>query len=39
MGIKEMVPERLGTERVTDIIKEELSHITLLSNQLKELKG
>lgn len=39
VGIKEMVPERLGGKKVTDIIKEELSHITLLSNQLKELKG
>jgi len=39
MGIKEMVPERLGGKKVTDIIKEELSHITMLSNQLKELKG
>jgi len=38
MGIKEMVPERLGKERIADIIKEEMSHITLLSRQLAALK-
>jgi len=38
-GIKEMVPERLGAEKITDIIKEELTHITLLSKHLAEYKG
>jgi len=37
-GIKEMVPERLGAERISAIIKEELTHITLLSKQLAALK-
>lgn len=38
-GIKAMVPERLGSERVDDIIAEELTHITLISKQLAEFKG
>jgi rubrerythrin len=38
-GIKAMVPERLGSTRVDDIIAEEFSHITLLSKQLAEFKG
>jgi len=38
MGIKEMVPERLGKQRIEEIIKEEMSHITLLSRQLAALK-
>ena len=37
LGIKEMVPERLGKDRINHIIKEEMSHITTLSNQLKSL--
>jgi len=39
MGIKEMVPEHLGKGRISDIIKEEMSHITLLSRQLAALKA
>ncbi|MBN2378837.1 ferritin family protein [candidate division WOR-3 bacterium] len=38
-GIKDMVPERLGTARISEIIKEELSHITLISKLLVNLKS
>jgi len=37
-GIKEMVPERLGKDRIEVIIKEEMGHITLLSKELVALK-
>lgn len=38
LGIKEMVPERLGRERVEDIIKQEMGHIALLSKKLESLQ-
>ena len=34
LGMKEMVPERLGKGRIEDIIKQEMGHITLLSEKL-----
>lgn len=34
LGMKEMVPEGLGQSRLDDIIKEEMSHIKLLSRRL-----
>ncbi len=34
LGMKDMVPEKLGKDRMDDIIKEEMSHITKLSNEL-----
>jgi rubrerythrin len=37
-GIKEMVPERLGKDRVEAIIKEEMGHIITLSKELASLK-
>lgn len=37
LGIKEMVPARLGKEKIDHIIKEEMSHITGLSNKLASL--
>ncbi len=37
LGIKEMVPERLGGENIARIIKEEMSHITTLSKTLASL--
>jgi len=37
LGIKEMVPEKLGKDRMNAIIKEEMSHITTLSNKLATL--
>jgi len=34
LGMKEMVPEKYGKSRVNDIIKEEMSHLKLLSGKL-----
>jgi len=38
LGIREMVPERLGKHRIDDIIKEEMGHIAVLSKELASLK-
>jgi rubrerythrin len=38
LGMKDLVPEDLGTLRVDAIIKEEMAHIKLLSNELVALK-
>ncbi|HHE74897.1 MAG TPA: rubrerythrin [Desulfobacteraceae bacterium] len=38
LGMKDLVPEGLGALRVDAIIKEEMSHIRLLSNELVALK-
>jgi len=38
LGMREMVPERLGKGRIDAIIKEEMSHIATLSNQLASSK-
>jgi rubrerythrin len=38
LGMKEFVPEKFGKNRVEQIIKEEMGHIKLLSNQLTALK-
>ena len=37
-GMKEMVPEKFGRHRIDNIIKEEMGHIRLLSQELKKLK-
>lgn len=37
VGIREIVPERLGKAEVDKVIKEEMSHIRLLSDQLAAL--
>lgn len=34
LGMKEMVPERLGKEKIDAIIREEMGHITQLNEQL-----
>jgi rubrerythrin len=34
LGMKELVPEKLGKERIDGIIKEEMSHIRLLGKKL-----
>jgi rubrerythrin len=36
LGIKASVPERLGRDKVEGIIQEEMSHVTLLSKQLRD---
>jgi rubrerythrin len=38
LGMKDAVPESLGKGRLDNIIKEEMSHIRLLSNKLVALK-
>ena len=37
LGMKDVVPAHLGKQKLDDIIKEEMSHITLLSKELLEL--
>lgn len=37
LGMKDVVPSHLGKQRLDDIIKEEMGHITLLSNELMAL--
>ncbi|MCF8079550.1 MAG: ferritin family protein [Desulfobacterales bacterium] len=38
LGMREMVPEKLGQDRLDEIIKEEMGHIRLLSKELVALK-
>jgi rubrerythrin len=37
LGIKEIVPERLGKQRIDDIIKEEMGHVAVLSKEMAAL--
>jgi rubrerythrin len=37
LGIKEIVPERLSKQRIDDIIKEEMGHIAILSQEMAGL--
>lgn len=39
LGIKNVVPENLGQNRLDHIIKEEMGHVRLLSRELVQLKG
>jgi rubrerythrin len=36
LGIKEMVPRKLGEDRIMDIVKEEMKHIRRLSSKLSK---
>ena len=38
LGMKNGVPEKMGQNRLDDIIKEEMAHIRLLSRELVQLK-
>jgi len=38
LGMREMVPEKLGQDRLDEIIREEMGHIRLLSKELVALK-
>ncbi|MCJ7772427.1 MAG: ferritin family protein [Desulfobacterales bacterium] len=38
LGMKDFVPEKFGKNRIEKIIKEEMGHIKLISNQLTSLK-
>ena len=37
VGMKDMVSERLGKDKIDGIIKEEMSHVTILSRELAKL--
>ena len=37
LGMKDIVPEHLGKQKLDDIIKEEMSHVNLLSMELIEI--
>lgn len=37
LGLREMVPERLGKDKIDEIINEERSHIVTLAKELKSL--
>jgi len=37
LGLRDLVPETRGREKVDGIVKEEMSHITLLRNQISAL--
>ncbi|MBU3916247.1 ferritin family protein [bacterium] len=39
LGIRDMVPEELGKDKVEKIIKEEMKHVQIISNQLLKLKN
>lgn len=38
LGMKDLVPEKFGKDRIDSIIKEEMGHIRLLSTELIKLK-
>ena len=37
IGVRELVPPKLGQERIDGIIKEEMRHVTMISERLAEL--
>jgi rubrerythrin len=39
LGMKEMVPEKYGKDKLDKIIKEEMSHIKIIGKELKALKN
>mmetsp|Transcript_5149 Transcript_5149/g.2900 ORF Transcript_5149/g.2900 Transcript_5149/m.2900 type:complete len:163 (+) Transcript_5149:684-1172(+) len=39
LGMKDLVPEGLGKEKIDKVIKEEMKHIEILGNKLTELKN
>lgn len=39
LGVKRVVPEKLGKDRIDAIIGEEMSHVTLLSNRLAAIES
>jgi rubrerythrin len=39
VGMKEMVPESLGKAQINAIIREEMTHVTLLNDCLKAVDG
>ncbi len=39
VGLKELVPANLGREEVDSIIREEMSHVSLLTHELQRISG
>jgi rubrerythrin len=39
LGVLDMISQPLGKERVNDIIKEEMRHVSTLSNELRDLQN
>ena len=39
LSIRDMVPERLGRNRLDDIIREEMNHISILNKELSSRRG
>ena len=39
LGMKDLVPRNAGKEKVESIIKEEMRHVTMLGDKLKEVTG
>jgi rubrerythrin len=39
LGLKGLVPEKLGRNKIDDIIQEEMKHLRILSNKIKSLKA
>ncbi len=39
VGLKEMVPERLGKDKVDNIIREEISHVAVIKQELAKLSA
>ena len=37
-GIRDMVPARLGRDKIDEIIREEVSHVAMLEKQLASLR-
>ncbi len=37
LGMKDMVPEKLGKDKLDNIIKEEMGHVKLIGNKLRDL--
>lgn len=35
LGLKEMIPETMGRERIDEVIKEEMNHIAFLNKEIK----
>lgn len=38
LGLKDLVPEKFGKNKIDDIIREEMNHLRILSNKLASLK-
>jgi len=38
LGMKELVPEKLGKDKIDSIIKEEMNHIKIIGGKLREFK-